>query len=273
MDKRSDLPKFQRPPVSEVALSVQFSPLKDWRSPHAGLYWGRIQTRYPKTESHPPLPSQIERFGADFLEQPQFRIEIASPERARVWFLSEPPTYLIQVQSDRFVVNWRKLDECEKYPQYFNGLRQRFKTEWEEFFKFLSEQKIGTADVQQCELTYVNTVFRGDGWNDYAGAIKLLRRWWDEGSADFLPQPETLGITGSFQMPGERGRLHFVVQPAFSPVAQKDALQLQLIARGKPASNQVDDVLGWMDLAHEWIVRGFVDLTSPVAHKLWERTK
>jgi hypothetical protein len=30
------LPEFEDPPVSEVALSVQFAPLETWRSPHAG---------------------------------------------------------------------------------------------------------------------------------------------------------------------------------------------------------------------------------------------
>jgi len=272
MDKRSALPKFQRPPVSEVALAVLFSPLREWRSPHAGIYWGRIQERYPKTESHPPLPPQIEKFDGDFPGAPQFHMEIVSPERMRFWFLSEPPKYLIQVQSDRFIVNWRKLKETKKYPKYLGGLRPRFEKEWQDFCLFLSDQKIGGADVQQCELTYVNTIFRGDGWDDSAGAIKLLRGWWHERNEDFLPRPESLAITASFQMPGQRGRLHFTVQPVFSSLEQKAALQLQLVARGKPASSQVEDVLAWMDLAHEWIVQGFVDLTSPLAHELWKRT-
>lgn len=272
MDKRSALPKFQRPPVSEVALAVQFTPLKEWRSPHAGIYWGRIQGNYPKTESHPPLPPQIEKFDAEFPGAPQFHMEIVSPERMRFWFLSEPPTYLIQVQSDRFIVNWRKLKDTEKYPEYSNTLRSRFKEEWQEFCQFLTDQKISVADVKQCELTYVNTISRGDGWNDSAEAMKLLRRWWHEENGDFLPQPESLAISASFQMPEQRGRLHFTVQSVFSPLEQKDALQLQLVARGKPASSQMEDVLAWMDLAHEWIVQGFVDLTSPLAHKLWKRT-
>ena len=28
----------------------------------------------------------------------------------------------------------------------------------------------------------------------------------------------------------------------------------------------------WFDTAHEWIVRGFTDLTTDEAHKLWGRT-
>ena len=272
MSERHALPKFQRPPVSEVAMAVQFSPLKGWRSPHAGIYWGHIQERFPKTESHSPLPPQIEKFDGEFPGTPQFHMEIVSPERMRFWFLSEPPINLIQVQSDRFILNWRKTTDTDHYPGYSTDLRPRLKNEWEQFCRFLSSQKIEEAEVQQCELTYVNTVFRGDGWNGSTDAIKLLRGWWHEEKEDFLPEPEALAITASFQMPGQQGRLHFTVQPVFSPIEQKAALQLQLVARGKPASSQVEDVLAWMDLAHEWIVRGFVDLTSRSAHEQWKRT-
>jgi len=101
MDKSRPLPQFKKPPVSEVALSVQFSPLENWRSPHAGIYWGRIHDRYPRTETQPPLPSQIEKFGPDFPELPTVRFEVANLERVRFWFLGEPANELIQVQGDR----------------------------------------------------------------------------------------------------------------------------------------------------------------------------
>ncbi len=271
MNNRLLLPQFEKPPVSEVALSVEFSPLQNWRSPHAGIYWGRIIDRYPNTQTQPPLPSQIEKFGAEFPEPPQIRVELANLELVRFWFLSEPLTKLIQVQRDRFIVNWRKIKEDEAYPNYAPVMRPLFESEFKEFCDFILNNNIGRVEVQQCELTYVNNILRGDGWNTSNDALKLLRQWWNRGKEDYLPEPESLSLAGSFQMQDERGRLHFSAQRGYRQTDKKEIMQLQLTARGKPASSRIEDVLTWMDLGHEWIVRGFVDLTSPLAHKLWDR--
>jgi hypothetical protein len=64
------LPEFEDPPVSEVSLSVVFAALVNWRSAHAGLYWNRINSQYPHTETHPPLPTQIEQFDPDIIHRP-----------------------------------------------------------------------------------------------------------------------------------------------------------------------------------------------------------
>jgi len=48
-------------------------------------------------------------------------------------------------------------------------------------------------------------------------------------------------------------------------------LLLELKATGPSSSTDKKAMLDWFDLAHEWIVRGFTDLTAAEAHKLWER--
>jgi hypothetical protein len=52
------------------------------------------------------------------------------------------------------------------------------------------------------------------------------------------------------------GRLHFTAQRVLRTIDNRDAIQLQLTARGNPKSDKIQDILSWMDLGHEWIVRG-----------------
>lgn len=267
----SPLPEFDKPPVSEVALSVEFSALENWRGPHAGLYWATIQKEYPNTEVRPPLPSQIEGFGGSVWQRPGFRLELASPDINRFWFLSDPPTKLIQVQRDRFIINWRKVKGDEIYPRYFKEMRPRFEREWKGFKDFIAVQKIGVVSPQQCEVTYVNDILKDEEWKSFDESLDLFAPWWKKGSDGFLPSPENLALSGSFTFQDQSGRLHFVVQRTIRGIDNKEAVQFQLIARGKPSSENDVDLLKWMDLGHEWIVRGFTDLTSNHAHKLWGR--
>lgn len=265
------LPEFENPPISEVALSIEFSPLEKWRGPHSGLYWAQIQKVYPTTEVHPPLASQIEKFDVAW-QRPEIRVELASPDLSRFWFLSEDQTRLIQVQRDRFIINWRKVRGDEVYPRYQDEMRPRLQKEWREFRDFISGNKIGEIAVQQCEVTYVNDIPEGQGWTTFPESLNLYS-WWGKGTDGFLPLPERLSSAGSFLMPDQQGRLHFLSQPAIRNVDQKRLSQLRLTARGKPTSDSDAELFNWMDLAREWVVRAFTDLTSSEAHKLWKRTR
>jgi uncharacterized protein (TIGR04255 family) len=271
--QQSALPEFENPPVSEVAISIEFDALTEWRGPHAGLYWSRINREYPHTQVVAPLPSQLERFEEGLFQAPTVQIEMMNPDSGRVWFLGEPPTNLIQIQRNRFVVNWRKVKGDEAYPRYEKEIRPRLLREWRRFQEFVREQQLGTINVVQCELTYVNDILRGEGWNTFGESLTLLSNWNSRGSTSFLPSPETLTIVGAFRMPEDRGRLHFATQHVLRQIDQREAIQLRLVARGRPQSTSDEDVLKWIDMGHEWIVLGFVDLTSAKAQELWKRTR
>jgi uncharacterized protein (TIGR04255 family) len=271
INRPAALPEFDAPPVSEIALSVEFSPLENWRGAHAGLYWSRINNIYPHSETQPPLPSQIEKFGDEFWVQPAVRVEFVNPDISRSWFIADPPTKLIQVQRDRFVINWRQIKGDETYPRYSAEMRPRFEREWNDFRKFVVEAKIGSIAVQQCEVTYRNELLQGKGWDVFSESLTLFAPWWKDGTDGFLPRPESLSVAGSFRMPGDRGRLHFSAQHALRATDKKEIIQFQLVARGRPVSDSTADILNWLDIGHEWVVRGFSDLTSKRAHEIWKR--
>ncbi|WP_119418875.1 TIGR04255 family protein [Desertibaculum subflavum] len=268
------LPQFDRPPVTEVAISVAFARLPRWRNPHAGLFWSRVADEYPDTETKPPIENIMERFGDDmWFREAGPRSEPTDSDESRAWFLARPDNYLIQVQSDRFVVNWRKRNPQNVYPRYTAEMRPRFLREWGRFKGFVAEQGLGALDLQQCEVTYVNDILRGDGWNTFAESLSLFSPWWGSGTDNFLPLPGSLSLNGWFEIPEQRGRLRFTARHVRRGSDQQEIVQLQLVARGKPQTNDDDGMMQFLDLGREWIVRGFADLTSTTAHQHWGRTR
>ena len=61
MPVRGSLPDFERPPIIEALLGVEFAPLKGWSIPHYGMFWERIRSDYPKQAVQPPMATVLER--------------------------------------------------------------------------------------------------------------------------------------------------------------------------------------------------------------------
>jgi len=266
------LPEFEDPPVSEMVISVQFSPLAGWQGPYAGVFWGIVKGEYPKTQVVSPLPHNDENF-EELVFQQQINLQLLKPDAQRYWFLSENGCELIQLQADKFIVNWRQVTGHEVYPRYEPVIRPRFIKEWTRFKKFVADNDLGEIQDLQCEVTYINDIIQGKGWNSFPDSMLLFSNWVPKGTTNFLPALETLGINSTYRMPANGGRLSFAIQHVRRQVDGKDAVQMRLVARGNPKSASDDDLLSWLDSARDWIVRGFTDLTSPLAHKLWRRTR
>lgn len=270
MAERSDItPKFDSPPVIETALSVEFKPLEKWGIPHFGLFWQRIRQSFPEFSVKAPLASEIETFDKPKLVTAQ--IEFMSEPEVRCWFFDSKADQLIQVQHDRFVHNWRRTGD-RPYPSY-DAVRPSFESNWDVFSAFLREEDLGRPQVVQCEMTYVNHFESGREWTAMNDLPRVLMPWSGKLSEGFLPSPEQIQMAMSFLMPDNRGRLRIGLQPVIRTADRKVTLQLTLIARGAPASSEKESILEWFDLGHEWIVRGFADLTSPEMHRLWKRRR
>lgn len=271
------LPDFANPPVVEVALSVQFEPLTNLRTPQIGLMWQGIRDRFPKTEEHAPLEPSIERFGGQLSSPGSVRVQVMrQPPVPRCWFSNESGTELIQIQQDRFIHNWRKVGTGEEYPRY-ERVRETFRRELESFQRFLTEEQIGEPIANQCELTYVNHMVAKDGWERHGELGAVLSLCAAEYTDQFLPEPEELRMSGSFVIPDDTGaplgRLRFSVEPAFLRSSNQAVLVLNMIARGRPLGDGVQGVLKFLDVGREWIVRGFASITTSKMHAIWKRNQ
>jgi hypothetical protein len=63
------------------------------------------------------------------------------------------------------------------------------------------------------------------------------------------------------------------MQPAIRRKDAKEILRVSITARGRPVSSELHDIEDWFDLGHEWIVRGFADITTGEMHKHWRKTQ
>src|SRR5262249_7579915 len=152
MSDDAPLPRFKKPPVSEVVLGVQFPSIV---TPiHLGIYYQRVKARFPRTQMLPPILPVIETFGKLPLATAQFAV--TQGMQPRMWFLSEDDNFLIQLQSDRLLVNWRAGTTGAPYP-HFEAVQQEFVTALDELQALLAEESI-TIAVNQCEVVYINSI-------------------------------------------------------------------------------------------------------------------
>lgn len=269
--QQSQLPHFANPPISEVAVSIAFVPINGWDTSKAVGLGALLQSEYPQVEVQPELPYQVEKFSEEYVaQQLPFMIQPANSNQNRLWFSSASGEWLVQVQRNRFAVNWRKRGANPTYPRFTEAIKPRFLQELERFITFLGNHKLAITPIQQCEITYVNDIPRGDQWQDTESAYRLVDLFSSRWARSFLPFPENLSMNGSFLMPDQKGRLHFSVNRAIRMSDRQEIYQLRLTARGAPDETNTESAIDWLDMGHEWVVRGFCDLTTEYAHTLWK---
>src|SRR5690348_6823882 len=150
-DTARQLPEFAKPPVVEVACSIQFELIKELHVGLLGLLWEEYRERYPVVQEQAPLQTPREQFTGT---PPRFGFSMTGTfPMPRVWFLTEDGQRLVQVQRDHFIVNWRKLDTGAAYPRYPH-LRDSLIEEIELFQQFLADEGLAPIRAIQAELTY-----------------------------------------------------------------------------------------------------------------------
>jgi uncharacterized protein (TIGR04255 family) len=265
------LPDFRKPPVIETVLSVEFAPIKDWALPHFGLFWAQLREHFPRFEVHPPIRSEIESFEPPQAPaEPEIRIELAMPE-GRCWYVNDDGRQLLQIQNGRFIFNWRKRAPDDEYPRYRQFVLPSFNRLWQSFLGFLKQEGLGEPSPVQCEVTYVNHIPKGEGWNTVEDWDEVFNFLNFHHKLNFLPHPEATNIDLAFVIPEKRGRLRAKIRRAIRIVDKCEIITLNLIARGRPQSSSTQDIVNWFELGHEWVVRGFADITTPKMHEQWER--
>ncbi len=273
LPRPEDLPDFRDPPLVETVLSLQFRQLQGFSLVHLGMLWHQFRDAFPLIEEHPPLPSAHESFGMPSPAQMEVTIE-RKPPLPRLWLVNESETELIQIQEDRFIHNWRKAGKVSTpYPRY-ERVRAKFRDEVEKFQLFLTEERIGQITLNQCEVTYVNHIEPCEVWQRHGQMEGVLRNWTARESA-FLPEVEGGRVQQRFVIRGDSGsplgRLHASLVPAWTAGGQSPILVLTLTARGSPIGDGIDGAFAFFDLAREWIVKGFTDLTTTNMHRVWGR--
>ncbi len=261
----AQLPSFGSPPVVEVVMGVQFQPLAQLRSPHFGLFWETVRPEYSSCRENPPIAPQLEdpsKPGAT--KDVQLQMSLVPP-LPRVFFEDASGQWLIQLQRDRFLHNWRCGAKEGDYPRY-PAVQEKFLSQWSNFRQFVAANELGDIDVTQLEITYLNHIAP---WTDQSELGDLFPDFrWRKGERS-LGRPEACNISYAFTSSDGLSRLRATVRPGIHP-KKGNVLLFELTVRGVAEKDDFED---WFDNGRSWIVTAFADLTSDEWHKKWERVK
>lgn len=262
------LPEFAAPPVVEVALAVQLIGDIGYRSVDLAKIAAPWTTELPEVQELPALPTMD-----FFLDEPEatWNTDSTYNNTPRLWFRSEDRTRVLQIQQDRIIVNWQKVSHDDPYPRYVN-LRGSLTEAWSKLEAVVGDVGLAMPAPWLCEVLYVNHI-------DTDHLVDVIAPWSGKMSDDFLPGIRDEGFHEGFHLhyhlPDVRGWLEFDGWTRHSDAGEK-MMVLTVASRGwarqdpqEPA--ELEDALEFMDLAHEWIVKGFASITTPDAHKTWRR--
>jgi uncharacterized protein (TIGR04255 family) len=290
-----ELVSYEHPPVAEVVLAAQFPP--DTIDLEAyGRFAGEVSAELPRRSRQPVVPRNEEKFD-ERQAGVSFEIRLEGPtDLPRVVFESDDRQEVVQLQPHRLTLNWRAIVPGADYPRY-PALRTRFRELMKLLFAALDD--VGQDHpVELSEVTYVNPIeFPGDDAADGVGRThpdlaNIINRFQKRPASAFLPEAEDAHLQVRWRIPDAAGmpagRLYLSVEPGMRPSRLKSAALatpdvpppgltpiylVNLTARVMPNGGTVDRAMKALDVGHEWVVRGFDDLTTDEMHRHWGRKK
>jgi hypothetical protein len=185
--------------------------------------------------------------------------------------LNEPGTELLQIQSDRFAQNWRKLATSEQYPRY-NEVRRRFAEQYESFADFIAQERLGPIVPDQCEVAYVDHIEPSGVWAHHGELHKVFAMCRDTTSLP-IGEPEEVRMDVTYVLSGSKGepigRLCLSIRPALRNQDRMPIFVVQSVGRGRPMESDLSGVLGFMDMAHDRLISAFSVLMTAEMQQAW----
>ena len=261
------LPEYESPPVVEVALAVQLDRAVGCKAHHLAEIARRWEDDHPNVEERTPLPTM--GFGSD---GPDLTLDVSDKiETPRLWLQSAAGDRVVQLQQDRIVVNWKQGTAAGTYPRY-RSIRKALLEAWNKLSASISDLDLDLPQPSICEVQYINHLGPSQGWRSAEDTQWFIAPWNGTMSDEFLPTDHHGRMLLHFHLPEKRGWLNIEGWTTDREGGEK-LFVLRLTSRGRASSPDIDDALDFMDLAHEWIVRGFTSATTAEAHKKWGRTQ
>lgn len=273
-----DLVNFDRPPVAEVALTVQFA--QDVADLDVfAQFASAVKDELPVRETQPVLLPMSETFGVLPLAPPVLRFDPPFTSLPRTWFLSADQSELVQLQSDRLSFNWRRTtDDMAPYPRY-SALRKKLARYLTILERSVTNAGQSLSDINMCEVSYVNPIEAGkqlDGsHSDLSQILRLVR---SSRKGRVLGKPEDAQLQARWRIPGDQlatsrqepaGRLYLSATPGFKPPDNVPIYMVNLVGRVMPSSPTRRAANVALDVAHRWVVLGFEDITTDRMHDAW----
>jgi uncharacterized protein (TIGR04255 family) len=260
---------YPSPPIVELAISAQFSPLTRLSAGHFGLFWHEIGTDWTDPHDAPPIEDRYELF--DRSRSPGLRLQLR-PIRLPLRFAvgHKLKDRLVQLQSTRFCLNWRKRDQT--YPSY-KRLINEFQDLFGRFDNFSVRHGLDPLVINQWELTYIDAFPKGEEWQTPADWGRILPGLFgDLFSTDGLSLALAhRAAEWSYEIQPKRGRLHLSAALGRVDGDDRDSLLLTTTARGPVGKNDAASLRAGLDLGHDLAYAVFDRVVSDETKKRWER--
>jgi uncharacterized protein (TIGR04255 family) len=146
-------PTLERPPVVEVVCGIVFEPLP-LDGIVLGIYWDERQGDFPERQLQPA-----------FMDAPEF---ILNNLALRAVFTSPDNVRVLQIQRDRFYMNWRAVGEV--YPRFTTrdgkpGLLSQALGEFALLGAFCDTRQLPRPKPVRVELTKIDVIESQKHWN------------------------------------------------------------------------------------------------------------
>ena len=250
---------YENPPIDEIVCGIRFDSLKQLQSAHFGILWQKFRPDFPKTEDQNLIgPVSEEDLGnSDKMPLP------------RVWLVHKNENELIQLQRNRFLHNWRKRRPDDKYPGY-ETVVENFERYLSHFEEFLLEENLGNLVVREYELTYIDLIPKGHGWENPSDLAKIFPNLLSRTRQSVLLN----GVQGInwqtiFGLPNNVGQLIVSIRNAQRVSDDQPIICIEFKAL---SSGSYKPIRGWFNTAHNTITEFFSNLVNnEIQEKFWGR--
>ena len=252
-------PTYENPPINEIVCGIRFDSIQSLQSGHLGILWQQFRADFPKTEDQNLVTSVPE----EDLAPPN------KPPLPRVWFIHENENEVIQVQRNCFLHNWRKRRPDDKYPGY-EKVVDNFEKYLSCFEAFLAAEDLGRLVPREYELTYIDLIPKGHGWESLGDLAKIFPNLLSRTSENMLLN-DVQGISWQtiFDLPNRLGQLGVSIRNAQRVSDNQQIIYIEFKAISSGADKPTR---GWFNAAHNTITQLFSNLVSnDIQEKFWGR--
>jgi uncharacterized protein (TIGR04255 family) len=255
---------FERPPVSEVVVGLEFDPIPSIGVMGLAALHSLWSEDFPASQEVDALPpsrpaSQGPGIGVFFGQTPGVRL----------WSVSADGHTLVQVQRDRLVFNWRRLDaDRGTYPGVDEVIRI-YSDVVEKFRSYVEGQLHSELRPLVAEWSYINQI---EAAGDLGKEVFQVWRDPDESLVGDVVQSMFQHVR-AWEQPdgGASGQLEILGQPlGLGPNA---TLQLTITCKYfMSGTTDLSQALTYCREAHDRARSAFETITTPEAQEVWRGT-
>jgi uncharacterized protein (TIGR04255 family) len=256
--------KFKNPPINELIVGVYFtSDTPGLRAEHVGVFWSSIRREFPKIQQQLPISHPIALPVGIAFELSSTSEPFPMP---RFWLESTEPPYLMQIQKDAFLFNWRRKEA--DYP-HFDEVKKGFDTNFARYANFLkSEFDISLPTIGVAELTYTNLIEPCNYWGSARDTKDVLPY--------FSFAPGDIAATESVefnQVSVQRYASDLLIRTTVGTGKNEKGpyLVFELRCTGGQGNVLKEATEPWFTRAHDLIGECFLKMTSPdIQTRFWQ---